>query len=228
MTKSKKKESSRGIENVEQTLTRTEQFLEDNYRVMLYILGVIVVVAGIAWMARVRVNNRTEEAQSQMFVAEDYFASDSLNYALYGDGNYLGFIDIAEEYGMTPSGNLARYYAGISFLHMGEFEQAIEYLEKYKKKDIILAPVALGATGDAYIELGETAKGLDYYRRAAEYTENSFYAPVYLMKAAQIHELEGDYEKALANYNKIKEEYPESNEGNNIEKYIARINSLRQ
>jgi tetratricopeptide (TPR) repeat protein len=228
MTKSKKKESPRGIENVEQTLTRTEQFLEDNYKVMLYILGVVVVVAGIAWLARVRVSNRTEEAQSQMFVAEDYFATDSLNYALYGDGNYLGFIDIADEYGMTPSGNLARYYAGISFLHLGEFEQAIEYLEKFKKKDIILAPVALGATGDAYIELGETARGLEYYRRAAEYTENSFYAPVYLMKAAQIHEIEGDYDKALDIYNKIKEEYPDSNEGNNIEKYIARINSLRQ
>jgi tetratricopeptide (TPR) repeat protein len=227
MTKSKKKESPRGIENVEQTLTRTEQFLEDNYRSILYILGVVVVIAGIAWLGKVRVNNRTEEAQSQMYVAEDYFATDSLNYALYGDGNYLGFIDIADEYGMTPSGNLARYYAGISFLHLGEFEQAIEYLEKYKKNDIILAPVALGATGDAYIELGETAKGLEYYRRAAEYTENSFYAPVYLMKAAQIHETEGDYDKALNNYNKIKEEYPESNEGNNIEKYIARINSLR-
>jgi tetratricopeptide (TPR) repeat protein len=227
MTKSKKKESPKGIENVEQTLTRTEQFLEDNYRSMLYILGVVVIIAGIAWLGRVRVNNRTEEAQSQMFVAEDYFAMDSLNYALYGDGNYLGFIDIADEYGMTPSGNLARYYAGISFLHLGEFEQAIEYLEKFKKKDIILAPVALGATGDAYIELGETAKGLEYYKRAAEYTENSFYAPVYLMKAAQIHEAAGDYEKALDNYNRIKEEYPDSNEGNNIEKYIARINSLR-
>ncbi|MCA1756410.1 MAG: soluble NSF attachment family protein [Bacteroidales bacterium] len=227
MAKSKKKESPKGIENVEQTLTRTEQFLEDNYRSMLYILGVVVVIVGVAWLGRMRTNNRTEEAQSQMFVAEDYFAMDSLNYALYGDGNYLGFIDIADEYGTTPSGNLARYYAGISFLQMGEFEQAIEYLEKFKKKDIILAPVALGATGDAYIELGETAKGLDYYRRAAEYTENSFYAPVYLMKAAQIHELEGNYEKALESYNKIKENYPDSNEGNNIEKYIARINSLR-
>lgn len=227
MAKSKKKKSPKAMENVEQTLTRTEQFLEDNYKGMLYILGVVVLIVSIAWVGRIRVNNRNEEAQSQMFVAEDYFTKDSLNYALYGDGNYLGFIDIADEYSATPAGNLARYYAGICFLHMGEFTSAVEYLEKYKKRDIVLAPVAIGATGDAYIELGETDKGLEYYNRAAGFSDNSFYAPVYLMKAAQIYELEGEYDKALANYNTIKEKYPDSNEGNNIEKNIARVNSFK-
>ena len=215
------------MQNVEQTLTRTEQYLEDNYKSMLYILGVVVVVVGIAWLGRMRLNNRTKEAQSQMFVAEDYFAKDSLNYALYGDGNYLGFIDIADNYSRTPAGNLARYYAGVSLLHMGEFKSAVEYLEKFKKKDIVLAPVAIGATGDAYIELGEINKGLEHYNRAAEFTENNFYAPLYLMKAAQVYESEGNYDKALVNYNKIKDNYPNSNEGNNIEKYIARVKSLK-
>lgn len=227
MAKSKKSKSPKAMENVEQTLTRTEQYLEDNYKSMLYILGVVVVIVGIAWLGRIRTGNRTKEAQAQMFVAEDYFAKDSLNYALYGDGNYLGFIDIADEYSRTPAGNLARYYTGICFLHMGEFNSAVEYLEKFKKKDIVISPVAIGATGDAYIELGEINKGLEYYNRAAGYTDNSFYAPLYLMKAAQVYESEGNYDLALINYNKIKDNYPDSNEGNNIEKFIARVNSLK-
>lgn len=223
MAKSTKKDNLKGFENVEETLTRTEQFLEDNYITLLYVLGAIVLIVGGLWLAKLRINSRTADAQAQMYVAEDYFARDSLNLALYGDGNYLGFIDIAEEYSLTKTGNLANYYAGVCFLNLGEYQQAIDYLEKFKKKDEMVAPVAFGCIGDAYVELGETAKGIEFYNKAANFTENSFYTPIFLMKAGQLYELEGNFEKALAAYNRIKDNFPESNEGNNIEKYIARV-----
>ncbi|TFH33633.1 MAG: tetratricopeptide repeat protein [Bacteroidia bacterium] len=227
MAKSKKKENLKGLENVEETLTRTEQFLENNYRPMLYILAVIVVVVGGVWVGKLRMNSKGKEAVSQMYVAEDYFAKDSFNLALYGDGNYLGFIDIADEYKSTKPGNLANYYAGVSFLNMGEFENAIDYLEKFKKKDKVLSPVALGCIGDAWVELGDTKKGVEFYNRAASFTENDFYSPIYLMKAGQLHELSGDWVEALAKYETIKKKYPDSNEGNNIDKYIARANNMK-
>jgi len=227
MAKSKKKENLKGFENVEETLTRTEQFLEDNYRPLLYILAAIVVVVGGIWLGKMRTNSKAREAVSQMYVAEDYFARDSFDLALYGDGNYLGFIDIADEYKSTKPGNIANYYAGVCYLNKGEFEDAIDYLERFKKKDKVLSPVALGCIGDAWVELGDTEKGIEFYNRAANFTENEFYSPIYLMKAGQLFELSGDYDKALANYETIKEKYPESNEGNNIDKYIARVNNLK-
>jgi len=227
MAKSKKKENPKGFENVEVTLTRTEQFLEDNYRPLLYTLAVIVVVVGAIWIGKMRISSKAREAVSQMYVAEDYFARDSFNLALYGDGNYLGFIDIADEYKSTKPGNIANYYAGVCYLNMGQFEDAIEYLQKFKKKDKVLSPVALGCMGDAWVELGDTDKGLEFYNRAAQFTENDFYSPIYLMKAGQLLELSGDYSKALEKYETIKEKFPESNEGNNIEKYIARVNNMK-
>jgi tetratricopeptide (TPR) repeat protein len=221
--KGKKKESPKAIEGVEETLTKTEQFLENNWKSITYGLAVVAVIVGIVWLYNKRIDSKTEEALSQMYVAEDYFEIDSLDLALYGDGNYLGFIDIADEYKSTRPGNLANYYAGICYLRTGQYEDAIDYLEKFKKRDVSISPVALGCIGDAYIELGESEKGIDYYLRAANFTENSFYNPLYLMKAAEIHELEGRYDEALALYERIRTEYPESSEGRNIDKYIARI-----
>ncbi|HDZ41990.1 MAG TPA: tetratricopeptide repeat protein [Bacteroidetes bacterium] len=228
MAKGKKKESPKAIEGVEETLTRTEQFLESNWKPITYGLAVIVLIVGIVWLVNRRIDKKAEEALSQMYVAEDYFNIDSLNLALYGDGNYLGFIDIADEYKFTRPGNLANYYAGLCFLWTGQYEDAIDYLEKYKKRNQTISIEAIGCTGDAYVELGDTDKGIDYYLRAANYSESSFYTPLYLLKAGQLHELEGRYDKALVLYERIKEEYPESTEGSNIDKYIARVKVLQQ
>jgi len=220
---SKKKDTTKGIENVEQTLTKTEQFLEENYKPMLYTLIALVVIVGIFWLVRAYLNKQTREAQSQMFTAEQYFEQDSLKLALYGDGNNLGFIDIADEYKITKSGKLANFYAGACLMHLGEFEQAIDRLEKYSIKDEILTPEAKGLLGDANIELGDTDKGVKLYLEAAELSDNSFHTPIFLMKAGMAYETENKYQEALALYEKIKDKYPESTEGRNIDKYIARV-----
>lgn len=223
MAKGKKQEQTKPIENVEQTLSRTEKFLEENYKSLLYGLVVIVLIVGAVWLTKSRITAKTEEAHSQIYIAEEYFATDSLNLALYGDGNYLGFIDIAQDYKNTKAGNLANYYAGVCYLRMGEFQNAIDHFLKFKHNDNSISAVALGCTGDAYIELGETDKGIEFYLEAADYSENSFFNPLYILKAGQIHELEGRYDEALKLYQRIKTDYPDSSEGRNIDKYIARV-----
>jgi tetratricopeptide (TPR) repeat protein len=220
---SKKKETAKGIENVEQTLTQTEQFLEQNYKPLLYVLGAAVVLVGIVWLLRLYTTKQNEEALSQMFMAEQYFAEDSLNLALYGDGNNLGFIDLSDDYKRTKSGKLANFYAGACLMHMGQFEEAVSYLRKYSIKDEILAPEAKGLIGDARVELGDTADGIKYYLEAAEMADNAFHSPIFLMKAGMLYESEGNFAEALSIYEKIQEKYPESNEGRSIEKYIARV-----
>ena len=220
---SKKKENTKGIENVEQTLTKTEQFLEQNYKPLLYVLIGAVVLVGLVWLLRLYTNKQNEEALSQMFMAEQYFAEDSLNLALYGDGNNLGFIDLADEYKSTRSGKLANFYAGACLMHLGQFEEAVTYLRKYTLDDEVLAPQAVGLIGDASVELGNTADGIKKYLEAADMADNSFHSPIYLMKAGMLYESEGNLAEALRIYEKIQEKYPESNEGRSIDKYIARV-----
>jgi tetratricopeptide (TPR) repeat protein len=226
MTKSKKGENPQGIKNVEETLTKTEQFLESNYKPLLTGLAVVVVLVALFWLGKIYLAKRSDEAQSQMYQAQRYLEIDSLNLALNGDGNYLGFIDIAQEYKFTNAGNLARYGAGICYLHLGNYEEAIDYLNKYSKKDKVIGSIAIGATGDAYVELGNLEKGILKYLEAAEFANNSFNTPLFLMKAAEMYELEGKYPDALKLYERIKDEYPSSTEGSSIEKYIARAKLL--
>ena len=208
---------------IEETLSKTEQYIENNQENLVRIVGaIVVVIALLIGYQKLYIAPLEQEAQVDMFMAELYFQKDSFNLALNGDGQYLGFIDIADEYSSTKPGKLANYYAGLSYLNTGDFENAIEYLDDFSSDDIILSSLALGCIGDAYMELGNTDDALSYYEDAASYTDNEFTTPRYMLKQAMIHESNGDYADALALYKGIEENYKTSREGNGIEKYIAR------
>jgi tetratricopeptide (TPR) repeat protein len=189
-------------------------------------LAIIVIIGGYLGYQRFVVSPKEKEAQSQMWMAEQYFARDSFNLALHGDGNYLGFLDIVDEYSITKSANLANYYIGISYLHLGQYEQAIEYLEAFESEDKMVAPIAYGAIGDAYMELEKPDEALKFYEKAVTKSENNFTTPIYLMKVGFVYEQNQDYEKALEAYQTIKNDFPESAEGRQIDKYIARVETL--
>jgi tetratricopeptide (TPR) repeat protein len=226
MAKKKKDVNPQTISNVEQTLSRTEQYLEENYKTLLTGLAVIVAIVGLGWLGKIYLSKRDDEAKSQMYQAERYLEKDSLKLALNGDGNYLGFLDIAKSYKLTKEGNLALYSAGICYLHLGQYQDAIDYLGKYSKKDKVIGSLAIGATGDAYVELGDLEKGISKYIEAADFARNSFNTPLFLMKAGELYELKGKYADALKVYERIESEYPESTEGSTIDKYIARVKLL--
>jgi tetratricopeptide (TPR) repeat protein len=228
MAKKSKEGNPQSLKNVEETLTKTEQFLEQNYKGLLYVLAVIVILVGLFWLGKMYMSRRNDEAQSQMYQAERYLEMDSINLALNGDGNYLGFLDIAQDYKFTNAGNLARYSSGICYLHAGQYEDAIDMLKTYKKKDKVIGSLAIGAEGDAYVELGDTEEGIAKYIEAANFGSNSFNTPLFLMKAGELYELENNYAEALKLYQRIQDEYPESTEGLAIEKYIARAKLLMQ
>ena len=222
MAKSKKDTKDEGLEIVEGALTKGERFIEENQKILTYIIvGIVAIFAIYLAFKRFYVKSKEEEAQKQMFVAEQYFEKDSFKLAINGDGNYLGFLDIINEYGITKSANLAEYYTGISYLKLGEYEKAIEHLKEFDADDKMLEPEALGAIGDAYVELDKTDDAIGYYLKASEY-ENEFLTPYFYMKAGLIYEEKGDYKKALELYERINNDYKKSNEGRYIEKYIQR------
>ncbi|MGC9375851.1 MAG: tetratricopeptide repeat protein [Bacteroidales bacterium] len=225
---SKKKVSEQDqFESVENALSRTEHYIEQNQKSLtIIVLAIIVIIGGYLGYQRFVVSPKEKEAQSQMWMAEQYFARDSFNLALHGDGNYLGFLDIVEEYSITKSANLANYYIGISYLHLGQYNQAIEYLKAFESDDEMVAPIAYGAIGDAYMELNEPDEALKFYEKAVTKSDNEFTTPIYLMKVGFVYEQNQDYEKALEAYQTIKNNFPESAEGRQIDKYIAQVETL--
>ncbi len=220
----KKSTKDDNLQELESALTKTEQYIEDNQKIITYIVGAIILVVG-AYLAfhKFYMQPKEKEALSQMFMAENYFEKDSFNLAINGDGNYLGFLDIIDDYGVTKSANRAKYYAGISYLHLGQYEEAIDYLKKFKTDDLLLAPVKAGAIGDAMLELGEKEDALKQYKKAFSETDNELTTPVYKMKAAKLLESMSKFDEALKLYEEIKKDYPQSTEGTTVDKYIARI-----
>ena len=209
---------------IEETLTRTEQFIEENQKSLMTIVGAIVgIVALFSVYQNFYIAPMEEEAQAEMYMAELYFQKDSFNLALNGDGQYLGFLDVADDYSSTNVGQLANYYAGLCYLNTADFDNAIEYLGDFSSDDIILSSLALGCMGDAYMELGDVDAALDAYASAVSNSSNDFTAPRYMMKQALIHDANGDSDKALNLYKSIKNDYKNSREANGIEKYIAKV-----
>jgi tetratricopeptide (TPR) repeat protein len=224
MTKKKKTGVEEPIEGVENLLGKTERYIEENQKSLTIIVGaIVIVVLGYLGYRNLYVGPMEEEARSQIYMAERYFERDSFNLALHGDGNYLGFVDIIDEYSVTSTANLAHYYAGISYLRLGQYQEAIDHLTRFHSRDKIASSVAFGAIGDAYVELENLEKAATYYTRAAGRRPNEFTSPIYWMKAGIVYENLGNYNKALEAYEKIKSNYPDSNEGRQIEKFITRV-----
>lgn len=216
---------------LDETASRSEQWIEKNSKPLFY--GLVTVAALIlGYLAYNKyVAEPTEvEASNELAYPRQYFdqattaASASvdslLNLGLTGaDGKY-GFLDIAKTYGGTKAGNLANYYAGISYLKMKKYEEAIEYLSKFKSDDELLGPTALGAIGDAFSDINQPQQALEYYEKAAQKKDNEFTAPLFLFKAGQTAMQLKDYKKAAQLFTTIKEKYAQSDQGRDIEKYI--------
>lgn len=224
MAKQTKKDET--IVDVEEVYSKTEKFLDENQKPIYIALGVILAAVALyfGWN-KLYIAPKVEEAQTQMFKAERYFEKDSFRLALEGDAEYPGFLEIADDYGMTAPGNLANYYAGICYLRLGSFEDAIDYLENFDGDDRLISQLAEGAIGDAHMELGDYEEALSSYLDAAN-DDPSDYSPIFLMKAGLAAEKSGDYEEAVDIYTELEEKYPTSQEAKNAPKYIARVNQL--
>lgn len=220
-----KKETNAGVgEDIQVAISKTEAFIEKYQKQLIYgVLAVVIIVLGFVSFNKYYMGPQEIEAQNQMTKSQIYFAQDSFKLALNGDGiDSRGFKRIIEDYSMTKSADLANAYAGICYYKMGEYQKAIDYLQEFDGNgDVNITPTVNGLIGDAYVELNQTDKALEYFAKAYE-TENKMLSPVFLRKAGLVHESKGDYDKAIELYTKIKDVYFQSNEAQDIEKYIER------
>ncbi len=224
MSKDKINNQKESFGEVEQALTKTEQFIESHLKTILYVIGgIVLVILAFVGIRKFIASPRSAESQEQIFSAQNYFSKDSFDLALNGDGNSLGFLDIIDEYGSTKAGKLSKYYAGLCYLHLGEYDNAIDYLKKFKTDDMLLAPLAKSAIGDAYVELNQLNKAISAYKDALSLSENEFTTPTITIKLALALEADGNKDEAISVLEKIKNKYPNNTETMTIEKNIARL-----
>lgn len=210
------------------TTHKVEDFYTKNKKnINTGILVLVVAVAGYFGLKQFYFEPREQEAQVEIFKAQQMFDVDSFNMALKGNGTFKGFADIASEYSGTKAGNLAHYYAGICMLRTGDYAGAVDMLEGFSSDNTLIGPLAAGLLGDAYVESGDIEKGAKQYLKAARMSKNKLTSPVFFKKAGIAFEELKNYSDAVEAYTSIKNDYPEAQEATDIDKYIARASSLK-
>ena len=216
---------------LDQSASKTEAWVQKNQN---YILGVIgtVAVGVLAYLGYHQFIQKPKEATAanELFYPQQYFdqaltnetAKDSLlNLALNGAEGKFGFLDIVEEYKGTKAANLAEYSAGMTYLNLQQYDEAIAHLENFSSDDAIMGAMAKGGIGDAFAQLNQPEDALDYYERAIAHSDNEFTAPRFLYKAGVMALNLEQKKKALGFFERIKEEYPKSPEGIGIDALIG-------
>ena len=198
-------------------------FVQENQKSLLFIAAAIVVmVIGYIAYLKLYLAPREVSAANQFYVAQDFWAKKDWDKAIKGDAGYPGLEKIISDYSNTKVANLAYFYLGTAYLNKGEYRKAIDNLNSYRGDDAMIAAEALGSVGDAYVELKDFDKAETYFKKAADKANNKFLTPLYLKKLGLVYEAKNDNKSAADTYKKIKTDYPESAEAQNIDEYIAR------
>lgn len=215
---------------LDETASMTEDWVARNQKIIIgLVAGVALFTVGYLAYQKFIATPKQDEAANEMFVAQQNFqkatdgvASDSLyKLSLNGSEGKFGFLKIADEYSGTDAGNLANYYAGIAYLNTGKYNEAIEFLDKFKSEDIVLGALAKGAIGDAYSQKNQPKEALENYVKAAETNKNDFTTPRFLLKAGKTALALGNKADALKYFTDIKENFDATPEAASIDVLIG-------
>ncbi len=227
-----KSDVAKTFEGLNEVASKSEQWIEKNSKplfsglvgIAVFIISYLAYNKFIAEPNELNASNEIAYPRSFFAIAEKAAGvkADSLyKLGLKGgiDDKY-GFLYIAKNFGGTKAGNLANYYAGISYLRMKDYKNAISYLSNFDSNDELLGPTALGAIGDAFADINQPEEALEYYEKAANKKDNEFTAPLFLFKAGQTAMKLGKYKEAESFYITIKEKYATTQIGRDVDKYL--------
>ncbi len=209
---------------LQKSVNKAEHFYQKNNKAVNVIgIVIIILIGGYYGYKYLYKKPHEQKAIAMVFKAQQYFAKDSFDLALNGDGNNYGYLQVIDRYGGTKVGNQAKYAAGVCYIHLGQYKKGISYLKKFDADDKMVQAISYGLTGDAYMELDQPEKGIKFYKKAGNYNDNKLIAPLYLMRAGLALENAGKADEAISIYKKIKKKYPTSTQAQNIDKYLARL-----
>lgn len=225
-----KQQAAEQQETLGQAMNKTELFLENNGRKMSYVLLALLVIGLVIYGYRALIMQpRAEKAAEMIAQAQERFEAENPDYvlALEGDANGAGFLEVIEQYGSTPSGNLAKHYAGICYLQTGDLDQAAAYLAKYSTvkglPGALINAQNYGLQGDVAVEKGDYARAVKFYDKAIKAADNNLTAPMYLRKAGLAARANGDAKQAAGYFERILNDYPASMDAREAEKLLGTV-----
>lgn len=203
----KKSTQEEGKENF---VTRLLAFF-NKYQNIIYgvLIGILVIACAIIAFNRFYIQKKNGEAAAQIVKPINWLTAGdtaSLNLALEGDDENDGFLGIASSYKLTKTANTANYYAALCYLKLGQKDEAMDYLKKFKKKEDIMWYACQATIADLYDEQGDESNAIKYYEKAIK-GEDPYFTPIALFKLGQIYERQGNWNKASEAYQDIEDRF---------------------
>ncbi|HEX4958298.1 MAG TPA: tetratricopeptide repeat protein [Lacibacter sp.] len=211
--------------NEVQAVKQAKDFWGKYSKPVTYIGGLIILVAG-GWLAYKNfiIGPKEKKAGEAISMAQTYFAQDSLDLALNGDGANAGFLKVIKNYSGTDAANLAHYYAGAIYLRKDDFKNAIKHLEDFSTNATQIQSAAWRMLGDALMSDGKKEQGAAYYEKAGNLNDkDEVSSSENLLRAALAYESIGKNDKAVSIYKSLREKYPQFAAQNQIDKNLARL-----
>ena len=215
---------------VVEAVSKTEQFFQENGKKVIIAVVAVVLVAVAGYLYKsVVVDGNAEKASELIIDAQDRFGVENPDFALAlnGDENGAGFLDVVEQYGSTPAGNLAKHYAGICYLRLGDLENAEKYLAMYDAVDELPGEVVnaqnWGLRGDIAVENGDYQTAVAHYKKAVAASKNIYTAPLYLYKQVLAYVALGDKAGAQQCLDALQADYNTSSEAREAEKVLGTL-----
>jgi tetratricopeptide (TPR) repeat protein len=220
-----KKTNVAPVNEIDETIKVSTSFIEKNFKTLAAAIGGVLAVIIICLVVnQYYIQPNKLKAADSIAAAQQHFQQGMYEQALNGDGTNLGFLQVIEQYGSTPSGNIARLYAGLCFAQTEKYEEAVKYLDDYDAcVDQMVSNAAIAALGNCYAQLGQNEKAASTLLKAAKRANSTTLSPLFYQQAGQIYESLGNKDKALECYETIKNEYPQSMQRQDIDKYIERV-----
>jgi tetratricopeptide (TPR) repeat protein len=209
----------------QQEQNNSAHFVKKNLKqITAFLVILVLIVGGYFGYMELYQKPREIKAADAMFAAENYFFQDSSKLVLNGDGTSKGVLYIIKTYSGTKAENLANFYAGVSYYKLGDLNKSIQYLKDFSTDAKQIQSIAYGTLGDAYADLKKNTEALDYYKKAgANFPEDEVISSEYLFRAAQLQEVLGKTDDAVAIYKDIKAKYPKTEIGLNVDKFIFKL-----
>jgi len=223
---------SRPVEQTQETeaVDRAKDFWSRyNRPITMAALAVILLGGGyLAYKNFVQKPNEQKAAEA-IFKAEEYYRVDSFRLALNGDGVNQGFVKLADKYSGTKAGNLAKFYAGASYLQVGDAGNAVKYLSDFETDAKQIQARAYKLLGDAYAEQGKNKEALNSYKKAAHHFEkDEANASDYLFMAAYFAaRVVNDQKEAVSLFKELKQKFPRTERGFEADKYLAQLGEYK-
>jgi tetratricopeptide (TPR) repeat protein len=213
------------LENEKNVVAEAQHFWGKYNKQIIYTLSaVLIVIAGYLWYKYFVVEPNEKKAGDAMYHAEEYYRMDSIKLALNGDNINAGFVKIISKYGGTKAANLASFYAGSCYLKTGDYNNAVKYLKDFSTSAQQVQARAYGMLGDAYSELKKNDEAIEAYKKAGTlFEKDDLISPEYLFRAGYLYESMGKNQQAIEMYQAVKDKYPASQRGAEIDKYLARL-----